>query len=86
MNNKFIRSSDGQWHNLSHIRSFYVGGDKSVGFRICFSYEFKDQKNKYMICDFMAFGDSFIKKEECQKVLDDFIQKLTSNLGQNETK
>jgi hypothetical protein len=63
---KFIRSREGMWVNIKHIRSFYIGGDDECGYRICFSYEFHTNP----VGKFMCFGKDHPNKEECQKELD----------------
>ncbi len=74
--NGFIRSDDGVWHSLSHIRSFYIGGREEVGFRICLSYEFaseRDFKNNTTSGAFMVIGKTFKTKEECEEELDNLM-------------
>ena len=75
---KFIKSNDGLWVNIEHIKSFYVGGSDECGYRICFSYDFHElnRNNPCISIKFMSFGETYFKKEECQEALDQKINEF----------
>lgn len=86
MNGKFIRANDGQWHNSDYIRSFYIGGDEEVGFRICISYEFiatHARQNNFSV-GHMSIGSTFKTKDECQQNLDVFLGMTSNSEAENE--
>jgi hypothetical protein len=64
----FIQSSDGSWHNMQSIRSLYVGGDETIGFRICMSFEYPDSKTRNM--GYWSLGETHKTKDEAQAQLD----------------
>lgn len=76
----FIQASNGEWHNLISIRSFYIGGDESVGFRICFNYEYgteSSMRKKFVFSiGSYTIGETRKTVEECQKELDEMMENL----------
>jgi hypothetical protein len=72
---KFIRSNDGNWHNLDHIRTFYIGGDDDCGYRICLSYEIDiSHSDKKFSFSTKAIGESHPTAEKAQESMDDFMK------------
>lgn len=71
----FIRDSDGAWQNINNIRSFYVGGSKECGYRICFSYEHTEQR-PHVSFPIQSLGDTHKTEQEAQEQLDGLMDLL----------
>jgi hypothetical protein len=70
----FVRTNEGSWVNILHIRTFYVGGGEEVGFRICISFEIVDKKLSGFPFSFSTIGNTFSTLEEAQKKLHELIE------------
>jgi hypothetical protein len=69
---KFIKSKDGSYHNLNHIRSFYVGGMVESKYRICFSYNYTENNS----IGYFHLSENYETDEECKKELDRFMSEI----------
>jgi hypothetical protein len=70
----FLRTSEGCWVNIKTIRTFYIGGHKDVGFRICLSFEILNEKAGNF--GFKHVGYKYDTFDEAQKRLDNLIEEL----------
>lgn len=71
----FIRDSMGAWQNIRNICSFYIGGGKEIGFRICFSYEHTELK-PYTRFSVQSLGDTHKTEKKAQEQLDGLMELL----------
>jgi len=69
----FVRDIDGAWHNTKNIFSFYVAGEETVGYRICFSQEIPSRRHTK---GYFNIGELHSTKESSQAQLDALMDAL----------
>jgi len=70
----FVRTNEGCWVNVRSIRTFYIGGAKKVGFRICISFEVLNEKAESF--GFQHIGYKYRTSEEAQTRLDKLMEEF----------